>query len=54
MFKNRKMEIFEKEFVQVAVPPFEKQNSQNAIKATKLLDLIIDDGFRERIIKHYG
>ncbi|MGG7551018.1 hypothetical protein ACQ7CX_10400 [Chryseobacterium arthrosphaerae] len=48
------MEIFEKEFVQVTVPPFEKQNSQNAIKATKLLDLIIDDGFRERIIKHYG
>ena len=48
------MEIFEKEFVQVTVPPFEKQNSQNAIKATNLLDLIIDDGFKEKIIKHYG
>ena len=47
------MEIFNKPFVQVTVPPFEKQNSQNIIKADKLLDLIKDDNFKEAIIKHY-
>ena len=47
------MEIFKKPFSQVTVPPFEKQNSANLIKAEKLLDLIKDDDFRSKIIKHY-
>lgn len=48
------MEIFKKPFIQVTVPPFEKQNSQNIIKAEKLLDLIKDDEFRESIVRHYN
>lgn len=48
------MEIFKKPFIQVTVPPFEKQNSQNIIKADKLLELIKDDEFKKAIIAHYG
>lgn len=48
------MEIFKKPFVQVTVPPFKKQNSQNVIKAEKLLNLIKDEEFKKAIITHYG
>ncbi|MFP3594226.1 hypothetical protein [Chryseobacterium sp. SIMBA_038] len=48
------MEIFKKPFVQVTVPPFKKQNSQNVIKAEKLLDLIKDEEFKKAIITHYS
>jgi len=47
------MEIFKKPFVQVTVPPFEKQNSQNRIKAEKLLSLITDEEHKKDIIKHF-
>ncbi len=48
------MEIFKKQFVQVTVPPFEKQNSQNRIKAEKLLSLIKAENIKQEIINHYG
>lgn len=48
------MEIFKKPFVQVTVPPFEKQNSQNKIKAEKLLNLIEDEKIKNAIINHHG
>ena len=47
------MDIFKKPFVQVTVPPFEKQNSQNRIKTEKLLSLITDDEHKKAIIKHF-
>ena len=43
------MEIFKKPFVQVTVPPFEKQNSQNRIKVGKLLSLILDEKYKKDI-----
>ena len=48
------MEIFKNEFEQVTVPPFQKQNSQNRIKAGKLLNLIDDEDYKAEIIKHFG
>lgn len=48
------MEIFKKPFVQVTVPPFKKQNSQNTINAEKLLNLIKDEEFKKAIITHYS
>ncbi len=48
------MEIFKKQFSQVTVPPFEKQNSLNKIKAEKLLSLIKDEKIKQEIINHYG
>ena len=48
------MEIFKKEFEQVTVPPFEKQNSTNRIKAEKLLNLIDDEEYKANIIEHFG
>ncbi len=47
------MEIFKKPFVQVTVPPFEKQNSQNRIKVEKLISLITDDEHKKFIIDHF-
>ncbi len=47
------MEIFKKPFVQVNVPPFEKQNSKNRIKAEKLISLITDDAHKKIIIEHF-
>src|SRR5690606_35617903 len=54
LLKLRKMEIFKKPFVQVTVPPFNKQNSSNGIKAQKLLSLIDDVEHKKFIIKHYN
>ncbi|MEJ8590744.1 hypothetical protein JSO54_05790 [Riemerella anatipestifer] len=47
------MELFKKEFVQVTVPPFEKQNAKNLIKASKLLELINNEVFKDAIITFY-
>lgn len=48
------MEIFKKPFVQVTVPPFNRQNSQNGIKAEKLLSLIDNEEYKQFIAQHYN
>ena len=47
------MEIFKNPFVQITVPPFERNAFQNKLKAEKLLSLIKDEKIKQDLISHY-